>query len=197
MAWSSHYFRRLSVLIVCLCCKPVCSTWSEWRQWSAEPCSVTCGRGEKVMTRARFCHNSENNCPGPRVDKNTAMCDTGVRCAELSCYECNIFDSGKLVPCSEATVATDCRACMKSSTLIRVHDRLGETNDMSVETRLCVRDSHYKKVSEEGCEYKRNNGGFSTLCFCLSDKCNSGIRQGSSLGLIVLIGCAWTFLFRH
>ncbi|XP_046581146.1 uncharacterized protein LOC124288638 [Haliotis rubra] len=197
MAWSYHYCLLLSVLVVSLCCKPVSSNWSQWLQWSAEPCSVTCGTGEKVMTRSRFCQNAENNCPGPRVDKHTAVCNAGVTCAELSCYECNIFANGKLVPCTEARVETGCRACMKSFTLIRVHDRIGETNDMSVESRLCLRDSHYKKVSEEGCEYKKANGGFSALCFCMSDKCNSGMRQGSSLGLIVLIGVSWTFLYRH
>ncbi|XP_046378747.2 uncharacterized protein LOC124150760 isoform X1 [Haliotis rufescens] len=197
MAWWKNACRLLVVLVLYICCKPVSSNWSQWRQWSDEPCPVTCGSGQKTLTRSRFCLNPENDCPGPRDEKRVDLCETSLACGMLACYECNILNDGQIRTCAEPKVATGCLTCMKSFTVIRLNDRPGETKDMTVESRLCMRQSHHKKVSEEGCHYKKNDGGTSAMCYCKSDKCNSGVRQGASLALIVFLGCAWTFMIHH
>ncbi|XP_067655516.1 uncharacterized protein [Haliotis asinina] len=193
MAWDT-YQRWLFLLCILhlIFCKTASGNWSDWAQWSEGPCGVTCGMGKREVTRGRFCQDASNSCAGPRVDKKIVDCMSDVQCGELECYECNVFRNGKITPCSEPKVVQGCKACMKSFTLVRLHDRLGYTKDSIVESRLCVRMTDAKKVSEEGCHYRTSNGGFGSLCYCHTGKCNSGMQQGASFGLTVLLGCAWS-----
>ncbi|XP_067655316.1 uncharacterized protein [Haliotis asinina] len=115
----------------------------------------------------------------------------GVRYSDaIGCFQCNVFSSGVTNTCDNPRQMSNCFACLKTYTKIRIHNRLGEYSYSEVISRYCIAKSATALIRDAGCYYQKNNGGYTERCYCYEHNCNSPATTFtlSSFAVLVAIG---------
>ncbi|KAK7099600.1 hypothetical protein V1264_003715 [Littorina saxatilis] len=82
---------------------------------------------------------------------------------------------------------TNCAACLKVITKVKLHDGWLIRRTSEVETKYCARVSGSPGLKDTGCYYQSNNGGYTQRCFCYTDGCNQGAQ-------LLPVKSLWTYV---
>ncbi|KAL8602022.1 hypothetical protein ACOMHN_008513 [Nucella lapillus] len=108
----------------------------------------------------------------------------------ISCLECNAYFQGRRsTSCEQPHNRTECHACMKIITKVKMNDGWLIRRTSEVYTKYCVRVGNSQGLRDEGCYYQQNNGGYTQRCFCYSDGCNQGatLLPSSSMWIYLVV----------
>lgn len=98
----------------------------------------------------------------------------------IQCKECNSYFQGQRgAPCDAPLQKSNCAACLKVVTKVKVRDSgyiLGWERVSEVVTRHCAKIGGSPGLRNEGCYNQENNGGYTRRCFCYSDNCNKATQ---------------------
>uniref|UniRef100_A0A0B6XZQ2 Protein sleepless n=1 Tax=Arion vulgaris TaxID=1028688 RepID=A0A0B6XZQ2_9EUPU len=103
------------------------------------------------------------------------------RSEALNCSNCNVRYMGTQNLCKDPRNATGCIGCMKTVAKVKLRDsgyidgweRLSE-----VVSRVCITAGNIN-IKPAGCYKQQNNGGYTEMCFCYTDNCNSKAHRSA------------------